>query len=240
MGHNKLIRFEEILHFPNVLIYPEQQAGRWAEHFGNNHPVTLELACGKGDYTLALARRFPEENFIGVDIKGNRIWKGARTALDEGLRNVAFLRTQIGQLPAYFAPGEVKEIWITFPDPFLRKSKAKKRLTHPVFLHRYQQVLTPGGMIHLKTDSPELYAFTREVISENGCILAEDIPDVYALPAVPPLLDIRTFYESMHLAAGRTIRYLRFSLPDRLPPLPVKKQHEHGDAEILQDADKKQ
>lgn len=213
MGQKKLQRFAEIESFPNVLIYPEGMQGKWNEFFKNNHPVTLELACGKGDYTLGMARMFKDQNFIGVDLKGNRIWRGARTALDESLANAAFLRTQIDKLSNYFAPGEVKDIWITFPDPFLRNSKSKKRLTHPRFLQQFQPLLAPGATINLKTDSPELYAFTQEVISAAGCALIEDIPDVYALPEVPPLLQIQTYYEGMHLADGRTIRYLKFQLP---------------------------
>ncbi len=190
--------------------------GKWAEHFGNRNPLTLELACGKGDYTLGLARLFPERNFMGVDLKGNRIWRGAKTALAEKLGNVAFLRTQIDKLTDYFTPEEVAEIWITFPDPFLRNSRARKRLTHPRFLSLYQQVLAKGGTVNLKTDSAELYHFTRMVIAVTGCTLLEDIPDVYAQPEVSPLLRIQTFYEGMHLADGRTIRFLKFVLPAAL------------------------
>lgn len=214
MGQKKLQRFAEIETFPNVLIYPEGMQGKWQEFFKNNHSVTLELACGKGDYTLGLARLYKDRNFIGVDLKGNRIWKGASTALAEPLPNAAFLRTQIDKLFNYFAPGEISEIWITFPDPFLRQSKSKKRLTHPKFLQLYQPLLAPGATINLKTDSPELYAFTKEVIEAAGCTLLQDIGDVYALPEVPPLLRIQTFYEGMHLADGRTIRYLQFRLPE--------------------------
>ncbi|WP_343700773.1 tRNA (guanosine(46)-N7)-methyltransferase TrmB [Chitinophaga sp.] len=213
MGQKKLQRFAEIETFPNVLIYPQNMPGAWARHFGNSHPLTLELACGKGDYTLGLARRYPEGNFLGVDLKGNRIWRGAKTALTEKLPNVAFLRTQIEKLTDYFAPQEVSNIWITFPDPFLRKSKARKRLTHPRFLALYQQILAPGGAIHLKTDSAELYHFSQYVIAATGCTLLEDIPDVYALDPVPDLLRIQTYYEGMHLADGRTIRFLKFTLP---------------------------
>ncbi|TWI91984.1 tRNA (guanosine(46)-N7)-methyltransferase TrmB [Chitinophaga japonensis] len=214
MGQKKLQRFAEIETFPNVLIYPEGMQGRWRAFFKNTHPLTLELACGKGDYTLALARHFPERNFLGVDLKGNRIWRGAKTALEEPLPNAAFLRTQIEQLGQYFAPGEISEIWITFPDPFLRKSKSKKRLTHPRFLQVYQPLLAPGATINLKTDSEELYAFTQEVTAVCGCKVLEDIPDVYALPEVPPLLQIKTHYERMHLSNGRTIRFIRFTLPE--------------------------
>lgn len=223
MGQKKLIRFAEIETFSNVLIYPEEMRGKWKDHFGNTHPITLELACGKGEYTLGLARLHSKENFIGVDVKGNRIWRGARTALDEGLANVAFLRVQIDHISRYFAPGEVKEIWITFPDPFLRKSKEKKRLTHLHFLHLYRHILQPGGKIHLKTDSPELYTFTREVIAKNNCTLLTDLPDVYAQETNASLA-IRTFYESGHLEKGRTIRYLQFTLPQDLPPVPPRKK----------------
>lgn len=214
MGHKKLQRFAEIETFPNVLIYPQHMPGAWAKHFDNNHPLTLELACGKGDYTLGLARLYPQQNFMGVDLKGNRIWRGAKTALSENLPNVAFLRTQIEKLTDYFAPQEIAEIWITFPDPFLRHSRARKRLTHPRFLALYQQVLVPGGIVNLKTDSVELYQFTKLVIEAIGCTTLQDIPDVYALEAVPDLLRIQTFYEKMHLADGRTIRFLKFTLPE--------------------------
>lgn len=229
MGQKKLQRFEEIRSFPNVLIYPENISGQWMHHFGNNHAVTLELACGKGEYTIGLSKLFPHKNFIGVDIKGNRIWKGAKAALDEKLTNVAFLRIQIDKLDQYFDRGEVEEIWITFPDPFLRASRAKKRLTHSRFLHIYQRVLIPKGKINLKTDSPELYAFTKEMIEENHCRLLKDISDVYARQT-DELLHIQTFYEKQHLQKGRIIRYLQFELPDELPPLPVKeKEHiEHA------------
>ncbi|HEY1166632.1 MAG TPA: tRNA (guanosine(46)-N7)-methyltransferase TrmB [Chitinophaga sp.] len=214
MGQKKLQRFAEIETFPNVLIYPEGMPGHWGQFFKNNHPLTLELACGKGDYTLALARRYPERNFLGVDLKGNRIWRGAKTALEEPLHNAAFLRSQIDKLDQYFAPGEIAEIWITFPDPFLRKSKSKKRLTHPKFLQLYQPLLAPGATINLKTDSPELYAFTKEVTAACNCKVLEDIADVYALPEVPELLKIRTYYEGMHLEDGRTIRFIKFALPE--------------------------
>lgn len=226
MGQKKLQRFEEITRFPNVLIYPENISGKWADYFGNNNPITLELACGKGEYTLGLAKLFPQRNFIGVDIKGNRIWKGAKTALEEKFTNAAFLRTQIDKLREYFVADEVKEIWITFPDPFLRASKTKKRLTHSRFLHIYHQILIPEGKINLKTDSPELYAFTKEMIAENNCQLLEDMPDVYA-QNVDEVLNIRTFYEKQHLAAGKTIHYVQFTLPSVLSPLPSKEKKEY-------------
>jgi len=222
MGHKKLIRFEEIKTFPNVLIFPKDIKGEWAtKHFRNNLPLTLELACGKGEYTVGMARRFKNKNFVGVDIKGNRIWKGAKIALEDEVSNAAFLRIQIDHIADYFAENEVADIWITFPDPFLRKSKAKKRLTHLRFLHHYKKILQPEGRIHLKTDSPELYEFTQEVIAENNCILHKNLSDVYANEP-NELLKIKTFYEKMHLEDGRTIRYLEFSLPEVLPEWPKK------------------
>lgn len=226
MGHKKLIRFEEIKTFPNVLIFPKEIKGEWvSKHFQNKFPLTLELACGKGEYTVGMARRFKNKNFVGVDIKGNRIWKGAKTALEDEVSNAAFLRIQIDHIADYFAENEVADIWITFPDPFLRKSKAKKRLTHLRFLHQYKKILQSGGRIHLKTDSPELYKFTQDVIAESHCILHKDLPDVYENEP-DELLKIKTFYEKMHLENGRTIRYLEFSLPEVLPEWPKKKKDE--------------
>ena len=154
MGQKKLQRFAEVLTFPNVLQYPENMAGTWTSFFHNENPITLELACGKGEYAVGLGRLFADRNFLGVDVKGNRIWVGAKTALKENLTNVGFLRTQIDRIGTYFAPGEVSEIWLTFPDPQLRTSKARKRLTHPKFLQLYQQILRPGGYIHLKPIRP--------------------------------------------------------------------------------------
>lgn len=223
MGQKKLIRFEAIKGFSNVLQYPEGMKGNWKDFFKNENPITLELACGKGEYSVGLGRENHDRNFIGVDIKGNRIYIGARKALAEGLNNVAFLRAQIGQLTDYFAQNEVEEIWIIFPDPFLRKGKAKNRLTHPRFLRLYQQVLKPGARIHLKTDSPQLYEFTREVIAEHQLILHEDVADIYAKGRAHGPLAIQTHYEGLHLADGRTIYYLSFSLPDTPIVPPAKK-----------------
>ena len=211
MGHKKLIKFEAIDTYKNVLQYPEGMKGNWHEFFKNEHPVTLELACGKGEYSVNLGREHKNRNFIGVDIKGNRIYNGAKTALAEGLDNVAFLRTNIGQITNYFAPGEVGEIWIIFPDPFLKK--ATNRLTHPRFLHLYQQLLRPGAGINLKTDSIELYEFTLEVIAEQGCIMHHNIADVYGMGLAKGPLAIQTYYEKKHLAEGRTIYFVSFSLP---------------------------
>lgn len=216
MGQKKLVRFAELETFPNVLQFPDNMAGHWKDFFHNDHPLTLELACGKGEYAVGLGQLYPQQNFIGIDLKGNRIWVGAKKALQQGMQNVAFLRTQIDQVAAYFAPGEVEAIWVTFPDPQLRKSKAKKRLTHPKFLRLYQQFLAPGGRIHLKTDSPDLYAFTKLVIELYGCTLHTDLPDVFSEQKVSPELQIKTHYEGLDIAGSNRIHYLCFSLPDSL------------------------
>ena len=216
MGHKKLIRFEAIKSFPNVLQYPPGMAGKWHTFFRNDHPITLELACGKGEYTLGLGSRNPGRNYLGVDLKGNRIWAGAKKALEAGLTNVAFLRTQIEQIAQYFDHNEVDEIWITFPDPQLRISKAKKRLTHPRFLRLYQQFLRPGGYIHIKTDSPTLYRFTRRVIDLYGCQRVKDLDDVYRETDIPEALQIKTYYESLDIAGSKKVHYLCFSLPEQL------------------------
>jgi tRNA (guanine-N7-)-methyltransferase len=212
MGHKKLIRFKAIDTYANVLQYPENMKGNWKNFFKNDNPITLELACGKGEYSVNLGREHKDRNYIGVDIKGNRIYNGAKIALTEGLANVGFLRIHIGQITEYFAANEVDGIWIIFPDPFLKKEK--NRLTHPRFLHAYQQLLKPGARINLKTDSKELYDFTLEVIEEQKLTLHENIADIYGQGKATGPLAIQTFYEKMHLADGRTIYFLSFSLPD--------------------------
>lgn len=216
MAQKKLQRFAELKTFPNVLQFPESVAGTWHSFFKNSHPITLELACGKGEYAVGLGAMYPNRNFIGIDLKGNRIWVGAKKAMAQNLANVAFLRTEIDRVNEYFAPGEVNEIWITFPDPQLRLSKAKKRLTHPKFLRLYQQFLSPGGLIHLKTDSPDLYRFTKTVIGLYGCILQTDKSDVFGEVTVMPELQIKTHYESLDIAGSNRIHYLCFSLPGDL------------------------
>lgn len=225
MAQKKLVRFAAIKTYSNVLQYPEGMAGKWKDHFKNDHPITLELACGKGEYSVGLGRENKDRNFIGVDVKGNRIYIGAKMALAEQLINVAFLRTQIGQLTQYFEPDEVAEIWIVFPDPFLRDGKAKNRLTHPRFLSLYQKVLKPGARIHLKTDSKELYEFTVESIAETGCNIEVNIPDIYGKGMATGPLAIQTHYEGMHLAEGRTIYYLSFTLPEQTIIPPPKKKY---------------
>jgi tRNA (guanine-N7-)-methyltransferase len=217
MGQKKLVRFAELETFSNVLQYPVAMGGTWNQFFENTNPIVLELACGKGEYTLGLAEMYPNKNFIGVDQKGNRLWVGAKKALQRLLKNVAFLRIQIDRITDFFATEEVDEIWITFPDPQLRISKSKKRLTHPKFLRLYYQILKPKGKIHLKTDSPDLYRFTKKVIGMYGCTLHKDFGDVYAEPGIPKELHIRTHYESLDIAGSNRVHYLCFSLPDQLP-----------------------
>lgn len=232
MGQKKLVRFEELKGFPNVLQFPEGMAGKWDSYFNNKQKITLELACGKGEYAVGLGLLYPERNFIGVDLKGNRIWVGAKKALQNQLTNVAFLRTQIDQISEYFGPEEVEEVWITFPDPQLRWSKTKKRLTHPKFLRLYKQILVPGGKINLKTDSPELYQFTKLVIDMYGCILHTDYDNVYIQPAISDDLKIKTHYESLDIAGSNRIHYLSFSLPAHLPG----KEKDEELKQILKDA----
>ncbi|SJZ60348.1 tRNA (guanosine(46)-N7)-methyltransferase TrmB [Sediminibacterium ginsengisoli] len=218
MGQKKLIRFEAIRSFKNVLEYPQEMQGKWKEFFGNENPLTLELACGKGEYAVGLGRLYPQRNFIGIDIKGNRIWRGAKTALDEGLDNVAFVRSHIDKITDYFKPGEVSEIWITFPDPQLRESRAKKRLTHPKFLRLYQRILKPGGLVHLKTDSPDLYRFTRLVISIFGLEVEAASDNIHADgDNMKPELKIKTHYEGLDIAQSNRIHYLSFRTDKELP-----------------------
>ncbi|HEV3415148.1 MAG TPA: tRNA (guanosine(46)-N7)-methyltransferase TrmB [Puia sp.] len=219
MGQKKLIRFEAIKSFPNVLQYPEGMAGNWQAFFKNDHPLTLELACGKGEYTVALAKMHPDRNFLGVDLKGNRLYIGAKTCLEENIPNAAFLRTHIDKLPDYFEKDEAGEIWLTFPDPQLRKSRATRRLTHPKFIRLYQQILRPGGHIHLKTDSPVLYQFTKWVAEMYHLTILEDIPDIHAGP-MKEELKIMTHYESLDIAQSKRIHYLCFTIPDT--PLPFR------------------
>lgn len=217
MGQKKLIRFEAIKHFSNVLEYPQDMQGKWKDFFKNDGQLTLELACGKGEYAVGLGRMFPERNFIGIDLKGNRIWRGAKTALDEGLANVAFVRSHIDKITDYFQNGEVSEIWITFPDPQLRGSRAKKRLTHPRFLRLYQRILQPGGLVHLKTDSPDLYQFTLAVINLFELELLEKSDNVYAQASIKPELLIKTHYEGLDIAGSNRIHYLCFRINRELP-----------------------
>ena len=216
MAQKKLKRFGEIKTFSNVLESPENMKGKWNEFFKNENDNVLELACGKGEYTIGLARLYPKKNFVGVDIKGNRIWVGAKLALENQQKNVAFLRIQIDKLNLYFSKNEIDEIWITFPDPQLRLSKAKKRLTHPAFLRLYGQILKPGGKVHLKTDSPDLYNFTKLVIKMYDLQVVSDIDNIYLLKDISDELKIKTHYESLDIAQSNCIFYICFILPEVL------------------------
>lgn len=180
-------------------------------------PLTLELACGRGEYAVGLGRMFPEQHFIGIDLKGNRIWKGASIANKDGLKNVAFVRSQIELCSNYFAKNEVDEIWITFPDPQLRWSKAKKRLTHPKFLRLYQQFLKKEGIVHLKTDSPLLYHFTLKVIEMYGLDLIYKTDHLYAEQNIDPRCLIKTYYEGLDIAQSNKIHYIQFNIGKDLP-----------------------
>jgi tRNA (guanine-N7-)-methyltransferase len=215
MGQKKLIRFASIKTFANVKEYPQNMQGEWNTFFNNQNPVVLELACGRGEYTAALAQLYPGTNYIGVDVKGNRIYIGAKKCLTLQLNNAAFLRTQIEMLDTYFAKDEVSEIWITFPDPHLRTSHAKKRLTHPRFLRLYKKILKQDGFIHLKTDSPDLYRFTKRVIGLYKLDLIEDL-DNAAEQTNREDLKIKTYYESLDIAGSKRIFYLKFGLPDTI------------------------
>ena len=214
MGKDKLRRFAEVDTFSNVLQLDEGKGfkGQWkTNHFHNNNPLILELACGKGEYTVNLAKLFPDKNFIGVDYKGNRIWRGAKTALEENILNVAFLRIQIENILDYFEPGEVSEIWITFPDPQPQISREKKRLTFPAFLEKYKTILEPGGIMHLKTDNDGLHEYTREKIGELGLKLHARTEDLYKSELVDEVLSIKTYYEKKYLADDKNINYLKFT-----------------------------
>ena len=214
LGKDKLKRFAEINTFSNVLQLDEGKPfkGKWAiGFFKNENSVVLELACGKGEYTVNLAKMFPGTNFIGIDYKGNRIWRGAKTALEEEVTNATFLRIQIEDLLDYFEPGEVDEIWITFPDPQPQVSREKKRLTSQRFLDKYRQVLKTGGFINLKTDNDGLHAYTKIKIFEAGIkpdIITEDL---YHSPYADELLSVKTFYEKKYLKENKNINYLKFS-----------------------------
>ena len=217
MAQKKLLRFAQIKTFSNVLEYPTGMKGKWHEFFKNENPVILELACGRGEYTIGLASLYPGQNFIGIDIKGNRMYIGAKKAMDNALVNAAFLRTQVEKITDYFSAGEVSDIWITFPDPQLRGSKAKKRLTHPRFLRLYREILKTGGTINLKTDSPQLYQFTKTVIGLYKLDLIEEMEDAYSQPGITEALKIRTHYEGLDIAQSKKIHYLKFTIPHELP-----------------------
>jgi tRNA (guanine-N7-)-methyltransferase len=214
VGKDKLRRFAEIETFSNVLQLDagKPYKGEWSKSFfKNDNPVVLELACGKGEYTVNLAVMFPDKNFIGIDYKGNRIWRGAKTAIEDGVNNVAFIRMQIETLTEFFAKGEVDEIWITFPDPQPQLSREKKRLTSPRFLNMYIEVLKPGGCVNLKTDNDDFYSYTAEKIKELRLKEHINTADLYHSEYADEVLSIKTYYEKKYLKDNKNINYLKFS-----------------------------
>ena len=223
MGKDKLRRFEENKHF-DCLYQPEFDEvfrgdywikGRWdTEHFRNNNPIVLELGCGRGEYTVEMARNFPKKNFIGVDIKGARMWRGAKSVTEETLSNAAFMRCRIEFAESVFGPEEISEIWITFPDP--QPKKSSKRLTSSFYLNRYRNFLKSGGVIHLKTDSAFLHEYTLELIRHNNIELIEACNDIYGTNRADELLSIKTHYERQFLSQGIPITYLAFKLGETL------------------------
>jgi tRNA (guanine-N7-)-methyltransferase len=224
VAKNKLKRFADMVDYPNVFEPAFEEVfrrdyslkGLWGkEIFRNGKPIILELGCGKGEYTVALARKYPDRNFIGVDIKGSRMWVGATEALQNRMENVAFLRTRIEFITSCFDAGEVAEMWITFPDPQPQQSRANKRLTSARFLNSYKTILQSGGIIHLKTDSRSLYDYTCAVIERNNLPVMEKTDDLYHSGCADDILSVRTFYEKMFMEKGFSIKYLKFSIPEK-------------------------
>ena len=208
----KLQKFAEVTVFENCYERAVELKGKWkSDVFQNDNPITVEMACGKGEYTIGLAERFPDRNFIGIDVKGNRLWKGAKYALEHNMTNVAFHRLMIGNIEEYFDKGEIDEFWITFPDP--QHAKKRKRLTNPMFLSRYRNISKDGAIMNLKSDSTRFYEFTKEVIAEQELTLLEDCDDIYAWDDIPEhLANIQTFYEKMWLEQSKKIKFLRYVL----------------------------
>ncbi len=220
MGKGKLEKFADMAAYPHVFEYPYSVAdnvpfemkGEWnKEFFKNDNPIVLELGCGRGEYTVGLGRRFNDKNFIGIDIKGARMWTGATDALKEDLKNVAFLRTNIEIIDRFFGPEEVSEIWLTFSDPQMKK--ATKRLTSTYFMERYRRFLKPGGLIHVKTDSQFLFTYTKYMLEENGIVPEFITEDLYHSGLEDDILAIKTYYEQQWLDRGLNIKYIKFRLP---------------------------
>lgn len=212
MAKRKLQQFAEYTSFPNTFDFARDMKGKWnAEYFKNNHPITLELGCGKGEYSVALAQAFPERNFIGVDIKSNRMWRGAKTAIENNLPNVAFMRASIHLIEEFFDTNEVSEIWITFPDPFPKDKHDKHRLTHPRFLERYKKIIKPETIINFKTDDDGLFQFTLETLKQQKIQPLQVIWDVNQNDDADDYLkNIKTYYEKLFSSRGRTIKFLKF------------------------------
>lgn len=230
MGKNKLSKFADMETYANVFQYSfgalQKESfplkGKWnSEYFKNDYPIVLELGCGKGEYTVGLAKLFPEKNFIGIDIKGARMWTGATQALNENLTNAAFLRTHIELIHHFFIENEVSEIWITFPDP--QMSKTNKRLTSTRFMKLYSQILANEGIIHLKTDSNFLYTYTKAMVEENNLTVLTDTDDLYQSGIDDKILNIQTFYEQQWRSRGLNIKYIKFVCP---------KHHDWSEPEI--------
>ena len=220
MSKNKLSKFADMEQYPHVFQCPYSQLsqegfemrGKWAsDFFRNSNPVVLELGCGRGEYTVGLAEKFPNMNFIGVDIKGSRMWAGATESLQKGMKNVAFLRTNIEIIDRFFAPGEVSEIWLTFSDPQMKK--ATKRLTSTYFMERYRRFLVDGGIVHLKTDSNFMFTYTKYMVEHNALPVEFVTDDLYHSGLVDDILGIQTYYEKQWLSRGLNIKYLKFRLP---------------------------
>jgi tRNA (guanine-N7-)-methyltransferase len=217
---DKLKRFAENLTFPNFFQPTIEEAtggfhlkGKWSrDFFKNDNPVVLELGCGKGEYTVALAQKYPGRNYIGIDKKGARMWRGCKTSVEEGMTNVAFIRTRIDLILSFFEKDEVSEIWITFPDPQPRMKQVKKRLTSPRFIDRYKQMLAPNGIIHLKTDNTEMYRFTLSVIEQEGYSLIYQTSDLYNSGYEGDAVEVQTFYEEKFLKEGEAIKYIQFRI----------------------------
>jgi tRNA (guanine-N7-)-methyltransferase len=234
VGKNKLAKFADMAtyeHVVQVTFRELQEAefkfrGKWSsDFFGNENPIILELGCGKGEYTVKLAKHFPDINFIGIDIKGSRMWKGATQAKNEGLKNVGFLRTNIENIRMFFDEGEVSEIWLTFPDPQMKRTR--KRLTATNFIENYRQIMTPNGIVHLKSDSNFMYRYTEAMVQENAFEVIRQTDDLYQSELLDELLSIQTFYEKQWLDRGLTIKYLAFRMshqnPLREPEVEIEK-----------------